>query len=96
MAGPPGLPLPSMKVSIATPQRRQEAGEPDLIDVMLGRMGDDVTAGQDLGASQDGLLRRTGNGEGAVEVCATAVPPHFAQKCYRLVHYGVPPLRKKR
>ena len=46
--------------------------------------------------SQDGLFRRTGNGEGAVEVCATAVPPHLAQKCYRLVHYSVPPLRKKR
>ena len=32
MAGPPGLPPPPMKVSIATPQRGQEAGEPDAID----------------------------------------------------------------
>ena len=29
-------------------------------------------------------------------MCATAVPPHLAQKCYRLVNYGVQPLRKKR
>ena len=29
-------------------------------------------------------------------MCATAVPPHLAQKCYRLVQVGVPPLRKKR
>ena len=33
MAGPPGLPLPSMKVSIATLQRGQDSGEPDAIDV---------------------------------------------------------------
>ena len=98
MAGPPGLPPPPMRANIATPQpqRTPDAGEPDAIDVLLGRMGDNMTAGQDLRASQDGLLRRTGNGEGAVEVCATAVPPHLAQKCYRLVNYGVPPLRKKR
>ena len=93
MAGPPGLPLPLMKVNTATPEK---AGEPDAIDVLLGRMGDNVMAGNNPEVSQDGLLRRTGNGEGAVEVCATAVPPHLAQKCYRLVNYGVPPLRKKR
>ena len=29
-------------------------------------------------------------------MCATAVPPHLAQKFYRFVNYGVPPLRKKR
>ena len=98
MAGPPGLPPPPMRANIATPQpqRTPEDGEPDAIDVLLGRMGDNMAAGKDPTMSQDGLLRRTGNGEGAVEVCATAVPPNLAQKCYRLVQYGVPPLRKKR
>ena len=45
---------------------------------------------------QDGVLRRTGNGQGAVEICASAVPPSLVQKCHRLVAVGVPPLRKKR
>ena len=87
-----------MRANIATPQpqRVPEAGEPDAIDVMLGRMGDNVTTGQEQIDSQDGLLRLAGNGQGAVEVCATAVPPKLAQQCYRLVNYGVPPLRKKR
>ena len=98
MTGPPGLPPPPMRANIATPQppRVPEAGEPDAIDVMLGRMGDNVTTEQEQIDSQDGLLRLAGNGQGAVEVCATAVPPHLAQKCYRLVNYEVPPLRKKR
>ena len=42
------------------------------------------------------MLRRTGNGQGAVEICATAVDPSLVQKCHRLVSVGVPPLRKKR
>ena len=45
---------------------------------------------------QDGVLRRTGNGQGTVEICASAVPPSLVQKCHRLVAVGVPPLRKKR
>ena len=96
MAGPPGLPVPPMKVSLATPQRPMEAGEPDAIDVMLGRMGDPVALGNEQGESQDGLFRRTGNGQGAVEICATAVDPSLVQKCHRLVSVGVPPLRKKK
>ena len=98
IAGPPGLPPPPLRASIATPQpqRTPDAGEPDAIDVLLGRMGDNMGAGQDPNISQDGLLRQTGNGQGAVGVCATAVPPSLAQKCYRLVQVGVPPLRKKR
>ena len=85
-----------MKVSLATPQRPMEAGEPDAIDVMLGRMGDLVALENEQHDSQDGLLRRTGNGQGAVEICAAAVPPSLVQKCHRLVAVGVPPLRKKR
>ena len=96
MTGPPGLPAPPLKVSIATPQRVQDAGEPDAIDVLLGRMGDNVATSKEMDGSQDGLLRQPGNGQGAVELCAAAVPPSLAQKCHRLVSYGVPPLRKKR
>ena len=95
MAAPPGLPRP-MAANISTPGKIGATEEVDAIDIMLGRMGDDVTAGQDLGASHDGLLRRTGNGQGAVAICATAVPPELVQKCHRLVAVGVPPLRKKR
>ena len=64
MNGPPGLPPPPLKVNIATPQRAPEKkpGEPDAIDVLLGRMGDNMGAGQDPNISQDGLLRQTGNG----------------------------------
>ena len=83
-------------MSIATPQRTQENGEPDAIDVLLGRMGDNAAASNEQYGSQDGLFRRTGNGERAVEICATAVPPGLVQKCHRLVAVGVPPLRKKR
>ena len=85
-----------MAANISTPGKIGATEEVDAIDIMLGRMGDDVTAGQDLGASHDGLLRRTGNGQGAVAICATAVPPELVQKCHRLVAVGVPPLRKKR
>ena len=46
--------------------------------------------------SQGGLLRRTGNGQGAVEICAAAVPSSLVQKRHRLVAVGVPHLRKKR
>ena len=42
MTGPPGLPSPPMKVTIAKPQRTQENGEPDAIDVLLCHMGDKV------------------------------------------------------
>ena len=96
MTGPPGLPPPPMKVSIATPQRGLEAGEPDAIDVLLGRMGDNAAAGYQQNGSQDGLFRLAGNGQGTVEICTAAVPPSLVQKCHRLVSIGVPPLRKKR
>ena len=96
MTGPPGLPPPPMKVSIATPQRGQEAGEPDAIDVLLGRMGDNAAAGNQQNGSQDGLFRLAGNGQGTVEICTAAVPPSLVQKCHRLVSIGVQPLRKKR
>ena len=96
MTGPPGLPPPPMKVSIATPQRGLEAGEPDAIDVLLGRLGDNVAAGNQQNGSQDGLFRLAGNGQGTVEICTAAVPPSLVQKCHRLVSIGVPPLRKKR
>ena len=96
MTGPPGLPPPPMKVSIATPQRGQEAGEPDAIDVLLGRMGDNAAAGNQQNGSQDGLFRLAGNGQGTVEICTAAVTPSLVQKCHRLVSIGVPPLRKKR
>ena len=69
MNGPPGLPPPPLKVSIATPQRAPEPGEPDAIDVLLGRMGNHMTEGHNPEVCQDGLLRRTGNGQGAVEIC---------------------------
>ena len=61
---------------------------------MLGRMDNPLPTAQD--GSQDGLMRMTGNGQGAVAICATAVPPELVQKCHRLVAVGVPPLRKKR
>ena len=96
MTGPPGLPPPPMKVSIATPQRGQEAGEPDAIDVLLGRMGDNAAAGNQQNGSQDGLFRLAGNGQGTVEICTAAVTPSLVQKCHRLVSIGVQPLRKKR
>ena len=96
MTGPPGLPPPPMKVSIATPQRGLEAGEPDAIDVLLGRIGDNAAAGYQQNGSQDGLFRLAGNGQGTVEICTAAVPPSLVQKCHRLVSIGVPPLRKKR
>ena len=96
MTAPPGLPPPPMKVSIATPQRGQEAGEPDAIDVLLGRMGDYAAAGNQQNGSQDGLFRLAGNGQGTVEICTAAVPPSLVQKCHRLVSIGVQPLRKKR
>ena len=59
MAGPPGLPPPPLLASIATPQpqRTPDDGEPDAIDVLLGRMGDNMAAGKDPNMSQDGLLR---------------------------------------
>ena len=46
MGGHPGLPPPTLSVSIATPQRTQDAAEPDAIDVLLGRMGDSVNLGK--------------------------------------------------
>ena len=98
MTGPPGLPAPPMRASIATPQpqRMPEAGEPDAIDLLLGRMGDNPAAGNQQSGSQDGLFRLAGNGQGTVEICTAAVPPSLVQKCHRLVSIGVPPLRKKR
>ena len=94
MAAPPGLPRP-MTASISTPGKIGATEEVDAIDIMLGRMGDNqAPLAQD--GSQDGLLRLTGNGQGAVAICATAVPPELVQKCHRLVAVGVPPLRKKR
>ena len=98
MTGPPGLPAPPMRVNIATPQpqRMPEAGEPDAIDLLLGRMGDNPAAGNQQNGSQDGLFRLAGNGQGTVEICTAAVPPSLVQKCHRLVSIGVQPLRKKR
>ena len=98
MTGPPGLPAPPMRVNIATPQpqRMPEAGEPDAIDLLLGRMGDNVAASNQQNGSQDGLFRLAGNGQGTVEICTAAVTPSLVQKCHRLVSIGVPPLRKKR
>ena len=94
MAAPPGLPRP-MAANISTPGKIGATEEVDAIDIMLGRMGDNqAPLAQD--GSQDGLLRLTGNGQGAVAICATAVPPELVQKCHRLVTVGVPPLRKKR
>ena len=95
MSGPPGLPRP-MHANIGTPQQPRDAAEPDAIDLLLGRMGDNVNLGNEQHDSQDGLLRRTGNGQGAVEICTAAVPPSLVQKCHRLVAVGVQPLRKKR
>ena len=95
MSGPPGLPRP-MHANIGTPQQPRDAAEPDAIDLLLDRTGDNVNPGNEQNDSQDGLLRRTGNGQGAVEICAAAVPPCLVQKCHRLVAVGVPPLRKKR
>ena len=95
MAGPPGLPPPPMRANIATPQpqRTPDAGEPDAIDVLLGRMGDNAAAGNQQNGSQDGLFRLAGNGQGTVEICTAAVTPSLVQKCHRLVAVGVPPLR---
>ena len=84
-----------MAANIGTPGKIGATEEVDAIDIMLGRMGDNqAPLAQD--GSQDGLLRLTGNGQGAVAICATAVPPELVQKCHRLVAVGVPPLRKKR
>ena len=84
-----------MTANIGTPDKMGATEEVDAIDFMLGRMGDNpLPTAQD--GSQDGLMRMTGNGQGAVAICATAVPPELVQKCHRLVAVGVPPLRKKR
>ena len=75
MSGPPSLPPPPLKLSIATPQRTQENGEPDALDVLLGRMGDNAAASNEQYGSQDGLLHRTGNGEGRSRSAQPLMPP---------------------
>ena len=79
-----------MTANVHIPEKQGTTEEVDAIDLMLSRMGENTLGGNAAGPlgqeeSQEGLMRRAGNGQGAVEICTTAVPPPLVQKCHRLV-----------